>query len=188
MRVAIYDRVSTDKQSPDNQSVALRELAERLGWTVTHEFTDIETGKKSARERSQLRLMLDAASRREFDVLLFWAFDRLSREGTLATLQYLKELDSYGVAWRSHQERYLDSAGEFRDVLISFIATMAKQEVARRSERIKAGLYNPDKPGYSRRGKKLGRSRVADHEATPQCLYMRRRREHATSPVGSKKS
>jgi hypothetical protein len=41
--------------------------------------------------------MFQAASIRSFDVLLFWLLDRLSREGTDATLNHLKRLNSYGI-------------------------------------------------------------------------------------------
>jgi DNA invertase Pin-like site-specific DNA recombinase len=43
--------------------------------------------------------MFDAASRREFDAILFWSLDRFTREGTLPTLQYLQQLDAYNVAF-----------------------------------------------------------------------------------------
>jgi DNA invertase Pin-like site-specific DNA recombinase len=71
--------------------------------------------------------MLLHASQRKFDVLLFWSLDRLTREGTLATLQYLERLTSYQVGYKSFTEPYLDSCGTFKDVVISLLATMAKQ-------------------------------------------------------------
>jgi len=50
--------------------------------------------------------------------VLFWSLDRLSRGGVSATLGHLERLTSYGVAWRSHTEEYLDS-GIFRDAVLS---------------------------------------------------------------------
>ena len=84
--------------------------------------------------------MFSAASRREFDVVLFWALDRFSREGVYATLQRLQRLTSYGVGYRSYTEQYLDSCGLFKDAVISILATIAKQERLRLSERTIAGL------------------------------------------------
>ena len=55
-------------------------------------------------------------------VLLFWALDRLSREGVLETLQHLNRLTSYGVRYRSFTEQYFDSCGIFRDAVIAIIA------------------------------------------------------------------
>ena len=77
---------------------------------------------------------------RKFDLLLFWALDRLSREGALKTLQHLDRLESYGVAYRSFTEPYFDSCGIFKEAVVSIVATLAKQERIRRSERTKAGL------------------------------------------------
>src|SRR5262245_53864036 len=71
---------------------------------------------------------MDAASRHEFDLALFWSLDRFSREGVLETLQYLRTLTSYGVGWKSFTEQYLDSCGIFRDAVLSILATIAKQE------------------------------------------------------------
>lgn len=90
--------------------------------------------------------------------LSFWALDRFSREGTLKTLEYLQRLDSYGVAWKSFTEQYLDSTGMFRDAVIAILAghaTIAKQEHARLSERVVAGLRRA-----KREGKVLGRKRI----------------------------
>ena len=57
--------------------------------------------------------MLAAATRREFDLVLFWPLDRFSREGVLATQRDLERLSSYGVEWRSFTEQY--SCGMFKD-------------------------------------------------------------------------
>jgi DNA invertase Pin-like site-specific DNA recombinase len=149
--VAIYARVSTrDRQETLNQLAQLREFCRRQGWLVVTEYVDHETGSVSTRAEFQ-KMLLDASQRR-FDVLLFWALDRLTREGTLATLQYLERLTSYQVGYKSFTEPYLDSCGTFKDVVISLLATMAKQERLRTSERVKAGLDR-----VRRQGKRLGR-------------------------------
>jgi DNA invertase Pin-like site-specific DNA recombinase len=84
--------------------------------------------------------MFESASRREFDVLLFWSLDRLSREGAVKTLHHLERLTSYGISYRSFKEQYLDSTGIFKEAVISILATIAKQERVRLSERTIAGL------------------------------------------------
>jgi DNA invertase Pin-like site-specific DNA recombinase len=99
--------------------------------------------------------MFEQARLKHFDLVLFWALDRFSREGTLKTLEYLQRLDSYGVAWKSFTEQYLDSTGMFRDAVIAILATIAKQEHARLSERVVAGLRRA-----KREGKVLGRKRI----------------------------
>src|SRR5258708_14457648 len=140
MKVGIYARVSTkDKgQDTENQLVQLREFAAKQGWQIVCEYIDHETGSKS--DRAQFQAMFADASRRKFDLLLFWSLDRLSREGVLETLQHLNRLTSCGVGYRSFTEQYLDSCGMFKDAIIGILATLAKQERIRISERTVAGL------------------------------------------------
>ena len=128
-----------DKQETMNHLAQLREFCKRQGWRlVTPEYIDHETG--SVPTRTGFQEMILHASQRKFDVLLFWALDRLTREGTLATLQYLECLTSYQVGYKSFTEPYLDSCGTFKDVVISLLATMAKQERLRMGERVRAGI------------------------------------------------
>jgi DNA invertase Pin-like site-specific DNA recombinase len=77
-------------------------------WTVTREYVDHETG--STNDRTQFQAMFRDASQRKFDVLLFWALDRLSREGVLETLQHLNRLTACSVGYRSFSEQYFDPA------------------------------------------------------------------------------
>ena len=155
MKIAIYARVSTkDKgQDTENQLGELREFASRQGWQVVREYIDRETGSKS--DRSEFQAMFEAASQRKFDLLLFWALDRLSREGVMETLQHLNRLTLHGVGFRSFTEQYFDSCGIFKDAVISILATIAKQERIRLSERTKAGLAQA-----RRNGRQIGRPRL----------------------------
>jgi DNA invertase Pin-like site-specific DNA recombinase len=138
MKIAIYGRVSTEKQDTENQLVQLREFAKTQGWQVSQEYIDVETGSRS--DRPEFQRMFRDASQRKFGLILFWALDRLSREGVLATLQHLNRLESYGVGFRSFTEPYFDSCGVFKDAVIAIMATLAKQERVKRAERTKAGL------------------------------------------------
>jgi DNA invertase Pin-like site-specific DNA recombinase len=154
-RVAIYARVSTkDKgQEVENQLRQLREFSALQGWTLNREYVDHETG--STNERAEFQAMFRDASQRKFDVLLFWALDRLTREGVLETLQHLNRLTACGVGYRSFTEQYFDSCGVFKDAVIAIIATVAKQERVRISQRVRAGL------DIARaKGTRLGRPKV----------------------------
>ena len=140
MRTALYARVSKKdgKQDTETQLRQLRQFAATQGWQITAEYVDRASGKRSDRE--QFQKMFAAASRREFDVLLFWSLDRLSREGVVETLNHLQRLTSYGVNYRSFTEQYLDSTGIFKEAVIGILAAVAKQERVRLSERTLAGL------------------------------------------------
>jgi DNA invertase Pin-like site-specific DNA recombinase len=139
--------------------------------SVEREFVDQATGKTSDRE--QFQAMFAAASRREFDVLLFWSLDRLSREGVLDTLKHLERLTSHGVNYRSFTEQYLDSTGIFKEAVIGILAAVAKQERVRLRERVMAGLERAKSQG--RTG---GRPKVAD---TVKSVKIRKLREQGMS-------
>lgn len=155
MRVALYARVSKDdgKQDTENQLHELREFCSRSGWAIEQEYIDRASAKTA--DRPQFKRMFEDASKRKFDLVLFWALDRFTREGVLETLNHLQRLSGWGVGWRSYQEAYFDSCGPFKDVVVSLMATLAKQERLRISERTKAGLQRA-----RRAGKTLGRPRV----------------------------
>lgn len=171
MRAAIYARVSTkDKgQEVENQLTQLREFCRQQKWTITREYVDHESGGKDDR-REFVELFADA-SRRRFEVVLFWALDRFSREGALPTLLHFQRLSSYNVAYKSFCEQYWDTCGLFKDALIAIIATLAKQEQVRISQRVKAGLELA-----RARGVKLGRRR-----ATPNLSLIEERRAAGAS-------
>ena len=65
----------------------------------------------------------------------------------LATLKHLQRLTDYGVNYKSYTEQYLDSCGIFRDAVIGILATVAKQEQVRISERVTAGLRRARREG-----------------------------------------
>ena len=154
MKALIYQRVSTQDQHPENQLAQLRAYADKQGWSVVDVVTDRVSGTKTREERPGLDKVFRLAHRRKFDVLLFWSLDRLSREGTRQTLEYLTALESYKVKYHSFTEEYLTSLGPFGDVVVSLLATLAKQERIRISERTKAGLERARAAG-----KRLGRPR-----------------------------
>ena len=147
MRAAIYARVSTrdGRQDTENQLRQVRDFAATQGWTVVQEYVDRASGKGGDRE--QFQKMFAAASRREFDCLLFWSLDRLSREGTVETLNHLQRLTGCGVNYRSFTEQYLDSTGMFKEAVIGILAAVAKQERVRLSERTIAGLQRAKAQG-----------------------------------------
>ncbi len=147
--VAIYARVSTNKQELNNQLRELYEYVNKQGWRVYDEYCDIITGKED--HRPSYDQMFNDAHKLKFDTVLFWDLSRFSRSGTLFTLQKLKELDNLGIDWVSYQEPYFRSVGQFKDVVIAVVATIAKIEREKISERTKAGLKG--KPNVGKRGK-----------------------------------
>lgn len=180
MRTAIYARVSTKdgRQDTENQLRQLRDFAATQGWTVVHEYIDRASGKRGDREQFQKMFM--AASRREFDVLLFWSLDRLSREGTVETLNHLQRLTGYGVNYRSFTEQYLDSTGIFKEAVIGILAAVAKQERVRLSERTIAGLQRA-----RAQGRVGGRPRVEDDPRILKALQRLRKQGRSIRQIAA---
>lgn len=150
-RAAIWARVSTDEQDPENQVAALKAFAERRGAEVVQVYA-LQKSAWSGDHRDALKELLDEAQRGRFEILLVWALDRLSREGPLATLELLDRLDRYGVQVISLQEGWTEASGELRDLLTAVVAWVARMESARRSERVKAGMARA-----KAQGKQVGR-------------------------------
>ena len=87
-KVAIYARVSTDKQTTQNQIDALREVAERCGYQITQIFSeDGISGSKGREGRPALDQLMKSATQRKFDMVMCWSIDRLGR-----SLQNLVEI------------------------------------------------------------------------------------------------
>jgi DNA invertase Pin-like site-specific DNA recombinase len=158
-RVGIYARVSTKtKQEVENQLHQLREYCQKNGYELQKEYVDHESGGNP--DRKEFKELFKDAYQKKFDIVLFWALDRFSREGAKDTINYLAQLESYGVDFISFTEPYLNSIGIFKEAIISLLATLAKQEKIRIQERVKAGME------LARlRGKTIGRK-----PTPPVCL------------------
>jgi DNA invertase Pin-like site-specific DNA recombinase len=139
MKTAIYVRCSTKhhNQDTDNQLLQLNTFCEKQGLEICKVYSDYESGDA---DRKAFKQLFADASQRKFDLLVFWSLDRFSREGVRQTITHLQTLESYGVAYKSFTEQYIDSAGIFKDVILAILATLARQEKVRISERVKAGL------------------------------------------------
>ena len=89
-RAAIYCRISDDREGRGlgvaRQEKDCRELAERLGWSVTQVFQDNDLSAYRGRRRPGYNALLGAIKAREVDGLLIWHNDRLHRnQGELET-------------------------------------------------------------------------------------------------------
>ena len=154
MKVAIYARVSsTNKgQDADNQIEILIEFCKKMNYDIYSIYEDEISGGSG--DRTNFKKLFTDASKRKFDLVLFWSLDRFSREGTRPTIRYIEQLEGYGVSIKSYIEPFLDTCGIFKDVIISLLATLAKQETIRISDRVRAGLARSTKKG--------GRPKISD--------------------------
>lgn len=141
MKAALWARVSTGDQRPENQG--LREWAERRGLDVVREFTVHDSAWKSGngkgREYDAARAeLVEGARQGEYQVVLIWALDRLSRRGYTDLSGVIDKLSASGAQLWSKQEEWLQTVGPFGEIVVHMLAWMAQQESQRRSERTKA--------------------------------------------------
>jgi len=109
-----------------------------------------------ADKRPRFAAMLDAAHRRQFDIVLCWALDRLSREGMVPTIGHLQRLAAAGVVFHSYTEPMLSKDNDMvHDIVLAVMASLAKVERQRISERTKAGLAR-----VRAKGTRLGRPAI----------------------------
>ena len=155
---AIYVRVSTPDQELKNQTRDLTAYSQKNNWEIYNTYSDVVTGQETREDkRPGFDNLFKDAHKRLFDLVLFWDLSRFSRAGTLYTLQKLQELKNLNIDWVSYQEAYFSSLGQFSDVVISIMSTLAKLEREKISERTKAGLRRA-----VAEGKRIGRPRIPD--------------------------
>ena len=157
MKVAIYLRVSTADQTTDNQMPALKAYAEGQGYDIVAIYKENESAWKAGHQAELSRLLSDARHHK-FEIVLVWALDRLSREGSAAILNLVNRLKPVKVI--SYQESWTEAPGELGELLFSIAGWVARMESQRRSERTRAGLARVMSSGVTKTGKpisKLGR-------------------------------
>jgi DNA invertase Pin-like site-specific DNA recombinase len=138
-RAALYVRVSTDKQSVENQIRDLRLVAERRGWRVVEIYRDEGiSGAKRRDQRPGLDAMLKDASRRKFDVVMAWALDRLGRS-LIDLLGTIEHLEAAGVDLYLDQQS-IDTTTPMGKLLFQVTGAFAEFERSMIRQRIHAGL------------------------------------------------
>ena len=152
LRAGLYARVSTnDPQTLAMQNRAMREYAIRRGWAIVLQVREVNSGaaRREARER-----LLEAARRREIDVVLVWRLDRWGRSVTdlLATLQ---ELEHLGIGFVSLTEA-LDLTTPAGRAMAGLLAIFSEFEREVLRERTRAGLAHARQNGI-----RLGRPATA---------------------------
>ncbi|WP_332741274.1 recombinase family protein [Hydrogenophaga sp.] len=159
-RAALYARVSTDRQSTENQLCELREVAERQGWVVVAEFVDHGiSGSKGRADRPKLDAMMKGLARKEFDVVASWSVDRLGRS-LIDLVTFLQELHATGVDLYLHQQGVNTTTPAGR-ALFQMMGVFAEFEREIIRERVKAGLARAKAKG-TKSGNPIGRPGVGE--------------------------
>jgi site-specific DNA recombinase len=162
---AIYARVSSGKQvsgySRSEQIKLCRERCEQNGWKVRYIFREKENA--STIDRPKFQIMLQLASEKKFDILVFWKLDRFCRS-LIDVVNVEKNLREWDIHICSLTEaidtttsngrfvfRTLASAAEWERDMISERSRMGMRALAlenRWPSKIVPYGYNKDKEGY----------------------------------------
>lgn len=148
-RVALYARVSTDKQTCENQLAELRALSARMGYIIVQEFIDEGISGVKAR-RPALDLMMKMATQRKFDMVMCWSIDRLGRS-LQNLIELLNQLESVRIDLFFHQQA-IDTSTPMGKMMFSILGALGAYERELIRERVIAGLQTAKS-----RGVKLGR-------------------------------
>jgi DNA invertase Pin-like site-specific DNA recombinase len=159
-RAALYLRVSTDKQTVENQKLQLRQVAERRGWTIAEDaiYTDAGiSGAKGRKDRPGLDQMLKDAQRGRFDVVMAWAIDRMGRSliDLLGTIEHLK---ATGVDLYLDQQN-IDTTTPMGKLIFQVTGAFAEFERNMIQQRIHAGIARARKHG-TKSGAPIGRAPI----------------------------
>jgi len=166
-RAAIYARVSTNNgQTTENQVRELEEVARHAGWEVVQIFDEQGvSGAKGRDSRPQLDALLKAVTRREVDVVMVWAVDRLGR-----SLQHLiaimQEIRAAGRDLYIHKQG-LDTTTPAGKAMFGMLGVFAEFERDMIRERVNAGLDRA-----KAEGKRLGRPSLPE-EIKAEVLRLR---------------
>lgn len=152
MKIAIYCRISTDRQSHDLQLAELRDYCRRRGWADISEFSDTISGSKFSRQG--LDAMMKLARNGKLDAVLCFRLDRLGR--SLSHLaQLLGEFSSNRVALIVPGQGIDTTASNPAATLqLNILAAIAQFERELIRERVLAGIA-----AAKARGVRFGRPR-----------------------------
>lgn len=167
MKVAIYVRVSTKKQSVDLQLTDLHAVALRSGWEIMAIYQDEGfSGAKSKVDRPALNQMMMAAVRKEFDMVAIWSIDRLARS-TVDLFHMMLDLRNKNIDLYVHKQA-IDTSTPSGRMMWQMLGVFAEFERALIQERVKAGIENARSKGI-----KLGRPAM-DKSIETRILDLRR--------------
>lgn len=153
-RIAIYARVSTDGQSPENQLAELRAVANNMKWLVIETYVDHGvSGVKSREQRAAFKALCEAAARKEFDVIMAWSVDRLGRS-LQHLVVFLSDIHALGIDLYLHKQgiNTTTPTGKAMFYMCSVFAEFERETIR---ERVLSGLQRARSKGAI-----LGRPRI----------------------------
>jgi DNA invertase Pin-like site-specific DNA recombinase len=149
-RVVIYARVSTEKQTLENQLSELREVASRNNWQIVDEYLEKVSGAKSRSERKEFDRLMKDSIRGRFDLIMVWDVSRLGR--SLKNLvEFIEDIHEKNIDLYLHVNG-IDTSTSSGRAMFAMIGVFSQFEREIIKERINSGLARA-----KAEGKKLGR-------------------------------
>jgi len=154
-KVAAYARVSTLMEEQEESYETQRKYYEDLiqknpEWEFAGVYADKGITGTSAVKRPDFMRMIEAAHRREIDIILCKSISRFSRN-VLDTQRYVHELKSIQVEVRFEKEG-ISSYDTSADLIFSVLANAAEMESRSISENVKWGIRKRQEAGTYRVG------------------------------------
>jgi DNA invertase Pin-like site-specific DNA recombinase len=157
---AAWFRVSGDDQRSDNQIPEVERFCAHHGLRIVRRFvlhdSAWQNGTGGPEYQAAVREAKASAWAGEFEVVVVWALDRITRLGAEDALRLIREFRERGCTLLSVKEDWLNGSPEIVDVLVAFAGWQAQQESQRRSERVRAGMARAKAEGKVIGGRKLG--------------------------------
>ena len=164
--VALFVRVSTSDQTTDNQIIELSEICERNKWYITKVYNETVSGTLGVDDRSELSAMMKDASRKEFDKIVVWSVDRLSRSMT-HLVNVLSQMKDVGVDIYSYKQG-IDTSTTMGSSFFQMVGIFAELENNMRKERQSIGIKRALSQGV-----KFGRRKVVDSDKELEIVELR---------------
>jgi len=141
MRYAIYCRVSTKDQRPENQQIELEAYAKRMGY----EYKTFKEKESTRGTRPIKQDLMNRLRKKEFDGVLIWKLDRWARSLTEMVLE-AEELLKKNIVFISLQDNIdlSTSGGKFIFHIFSAFAEFERNVIR---ERTLLGLQRARKEG-----------------------------------------
>lgn len=167
MKAAIYLRVSSLEQNPENQKAACLAFAKLKGYEIEGIYQEQLSGFKDI-NRPQYEIIKQKAFRREIQAVIVWAVDRWVRNRD-TFMEDITILSMYGTRLHAVQEAWIEAINmdgalgkTIREFLLSLMASLAEMESQRKSERVKSAVRRClGKETTSYKGNKWGRKQLS---------------------------
>lgn len=135
IKVAIYCRVSTIDQTPENQKIELERFAKGMGY----DYTIFEETESSKNTRPIKNKIYQEALRKEWDMILVWKLDRWARS-IQELINDFTILRNNKVQFRTLRENIILDDNPANQLMVNIFCAFADFERAVIRERTLSGL------------------------------------------------